>query len=147
MTSTLAPQLETTDVVHAAGGIVLRGAPGDEQQVAVVWRKSRGDWTFPKGKLDMGETYERAACREVEEEIGMRCRVVRFIGTTEYLHRKGRPKVVAYFLMTELSGEFAPNEEVDELRWCTVHDAERLLTWDRDRELLARAALLPELRE
>ena len=146
MTSTLAPQLETTDVVHAAGGIVVRHVPGGELTVAVVWRKSRGDWTFPKGKLDVGETYERAACREVEEEIGMHCRVTRFIGTTEYLHRKGRPKVVAYFLMTELSGEFTPNEEIDELRWCTVDDAERLLTWDRDRELLARAAQLPELR-
>ena len=50
----------------------------------------------------------------------MTCRTVRFIGTTEYQHRKGRPKVVAYFLMTDLDGEFAPNEEVDELRWCTV---------------------------
>jgi len=146
MTSTLAPQLESTDVVRAAGGIVIRRASTDELTVAVVWRKSRGDWTFPKGKLDLGETYERAACREVEEEIGMRCRVVRFIGTTEYLHRKGRPKVVAYFLMTDLSGEFTPNEEVDEMRWCTVDEAERLLTWDRDRELLARAAQLPELR-
>ena len=146
MTSTLAPQLETTDVVRAAGGSVVRRVPGDELTVAVVWRKSRGDWTFPKGKLDLGETYERAACREVEEEIGMRCMVARFVGTTEYLHRKGRPKVVAYFLMTELSGEFVPNEEIDELRWCTVDEAERLLTWDRARELLARAAQLPELR-
>ena len=49
--------------------------------------------------------------------------------------------------MSELAGEFVPNSEVDELRWCTVTQAERLLTWDRDRDLLARAAQLPELRD
>jgi 8-oxo-dGTP pyrophosphatase MutT (NUDIX family) len=146
VTSTLAPQLETTEVIHAAGGIIVRSPTDEEPRVAVVWRQLRGDWTFPKGKLDPGETYEQAACREVVEETGLSCRTARFIGTTEYLHRKGRPKVVAYFLMSEVAGVFTPNEEVDELRWCTVREAERLLTWDRDRDLLARAAQLPELR-
>lgn len=145
MTSTLAPQLETSEAIHAAGGIIVRREPGAEPEVAVVWRELRGDWTFPKGKLDLGETYEQAACREVEEETGMTCRVTRFIGTTEYLHRKGRPKVVAYFLMSEAHGEFVANDEVDELRWCSVREAERLSTWDRDRDLLAHAAQLPEL--
>jgi ADP-ribose pyrophosphatase YjhB (NUDIX family) len=147
MSSTLVPTLDVTDVIHAAGGIVIQHEPGDHPRVAVVWRELRGDWTFPKGKLDLGETYEQAACREVVEETGMVCDAVRFIGTTEYQHRKGRQKVVAYFMMTRVSGEFAPNEEVDELRWCTVAEAERLLTWDRDRDLLERASLLPELRE
>jgi 8-oxo-dGTP diphosphatase len=134
-----------TDVIHAAGGIVVRqGADGDPQ-VAVVWRAARGDWTFPKGKLDGGETYEQAALREVVEETGLECRTVGFVGTTEYEHRKGRPKVVAYFLMEAQYGRFTPNDEVDELRWCGIADAERLLTWDRDRDLLERAARLPEL--
>lgn len=147
MTATLAPLLETTDVIHAAGGIVARRGEHGDPLVAVVWRSARGDWTFPKGKLDLPETYEQAALREVEEETGMTCRVVRYIGTTQYQHRKGRPKVVAYFLMVPGNGEFTPNEEVDELRWCTVRDAERLLTWDRDRDLLERASSLPELRD
>ena len=147
MTSTLAPQLETTEAIHAAGGIIVRSEPGEAPKVAVVWRELRGDWTFPKGKLDVGETYEQAACREVVEETGMTCRVARFIGTTEYLHRKGRPKVVAYFLMAEVRRRVHRRTT----RWtscagASVREAERLLTWDRDRDLLARAAQLPELR-
>ena len=142
-----APPFETTEAIHAAGGIVVRHTAEGTAQVAVVWRELRGDWTFPKGKLDGGETYEQAACREVVEETSMSCRVIRFIGTTEYQHRKGRPKVVAYFLMAAVGGEFTPNDEVDELRWCTVAEAERLLTWDRDRDLLERAAVLPELHD
>lgn len=146
VTSTLSPTRGETDVIHAAGGIVLRRGDDGGALVAVVWRSGRGDWTFPKGKLDPGETYEAAACREVEEETGLRCTPTRFIGTTEYQHRKGRPKVVAYFLMTPVAGAFTPNEEVDELVWCSLAQAERLLTWDRDRELLERASMLPELR-
>jgi 8-oxo-dGTP pyrophosphatase MutT (NUDIX family) len=145
VTTTLAATREDVQVIHAAGGIVVRRDEDGLARVAVVWRSGRGDWTFPKGKLDPGETYERAACREVEEETGLVCTATRFVGTTEYQHRKGRPKVVAYFLMTPTSGSFAPNEEVDELSWCTVPEAERLLTWDRDRDLLAHASQLPEL--
>jgi 8-oxo-dGTP pyrophosphatase MutT (NUDIX family) len=147
VTDTLAPQLERADVIHAAGGIVARRDEHGEPQVAVVWRSARGDWTFPKGKLDLTETYEQAALREVVEETGLSCKVVRFIGTTQYQHRKGRPKVVAYFLMVPGTGAFTPNDEVDELRWCSVREAERLLTWDRDRDLLERASSLPELRD
>ena len=33
------------------------------------------DWSFPKGKLDDGESWEEAALREVQEEIGLRCRL------------------------------------------------------------------------
>jgi 8-oxo-dGTP diphosphatase len=146
VTTAIAPPVETTEAIHAAGGIVVRRDAVHGPLVAVVWREMRGDWTFPKGKLDLGETYEQAARREVEEETGFVCSAVRFIGTTEYQHRKGRPKVVAYFMMSATGGEFVPNDEVDELRWCTVTQAERLLTWDRDRDLLARAAELPELR-
>jgi 8-oxo-dGTP diphosphatase len=145
VTATLAATRDGVQVIHAAGGIVVRRDEDGLARVAVVWRSERGDWTFPKGKLDAGETYERAACREVEEETGLSCATTRFVGTTEYQHRKGRPKVVAYFLMTPSAGTFAPNAEVDELAWCTVPEAERLLTWDRDRDLLARASLLPEL--
>jgi 8-oxo-dGTP diphosphatase len=147
VTATLTPLRETTDVIHAAGGIVARRGETGEPLVAVVWRAARGDWTFPKGKLDLSETYEQAALREVTEETGLTCQVVRFIGTTQYQHRKGRAKVVAYFLMAPGAGEFEPNDEVDELRWCSVREAERLLTWDRDRDLLERASSLPELRD
>ncbi len=58
--------------VKAAGGVVWRrGAGGIE--VAVCHRPHREDWSLPKGKLDPGETWEEAALREVEEEIGFTC--------------------------------------------------------------------------
>jgi len=125
-----------TEVVQAAGGLLVR-RHGGELQIAVVHRPTHDDWSFPKGKLEEGETFELAALREVHEETGMRCRLVRFIGHTEYIDRKSRPKVVAYWVMALERGTFAPNEEVDELRWKGLPEASRLLSYDRDRELLA----------
>ena len=125
-----------TEVVQAAGGLVVRRHHG-ALEIAVVHRPVHQDWSFPKGKLEEGETFELAALREVEEETGMSCRLVRFIGHTEYLDRKGRPKAVAYWVMVAQSGSFVPNAEVDEMRWVTLDGASRLLSSPRDRELAA----------
>ena len=134
------------DLIRAAGGIVVRYAAPGRVEVACVYRESRGDWTFPKGKLDEGETFEQAALREVLEETGLHCRVTRFVGTTNYTHRKGRPKIVVYYLMSVLEGEFAPNDEVDELEWLAIDKVRQHLTWERDQELFDQLVALPELR-
>jgi 8-oxo-dGTP pyrophosphatase MutT (NUDIX family) len=125
-----------SDVVRASGGLVIR-RQGGELQIALVHRPEHQDWSYPKGKLEEGETFEEAALREVHEETGMACRLVRFIGHTEYTDRKGRPKVVAYWVMAPVSGQFAPNEEVDELRWLALPEATHVLSYERDGELLA----------
>ena len=134
------------DLIRAAGGIVHRFVTSVSVEIACIYREARGDWTFPKGKLDRGETFEQAALREVVEETGMHCRVERFVGTTNYTHRKGKPKIVAYYLMSVNEGEFAPNDEVDELVWLPLERVRDLLTWDRDRELFDLVLELPELR-
>lgn len=106
-------------------------------EIAIVHRPVHQDWSFPKGKLEEGETFELAALREVQEETGMACRLVRFIGHTEYIDRKGRPKAVAYWVMAAQSGDFEPNVEVDELRWVPLGEAPRWLSYPRDDELIA----------
>lgn len=123
-------------LVRAAGGVIVREAAGGRLEVALVHRPHRADWTFPKGKLEPGEGFEECAHREVFEETGLRCRLGRFIGHTRYLDRKERPKVVAYWTMAVESGEFSPNEEVDELVWLDLTAAGLTLTYERDRELL-----------
>jgi len=142
----IVPSDQPHDLIRAAGGVLFRTSRRGRDKVAVVYREARGDWTFPKGKLDEGESFEEAALREVVEETGITAVIRRFVGSTNYTHRKGRPKIVAYYLMEAISGEFAPNEEVDELRWVTLDEAGELLTWDRDQELIGLLRLLPEFR-
>jgi 8-oxo-dGTP diphosphatase len=128
-----------TEIVRAAGGLVVRRVAG-QLEIAVVHRPVHQDWSYPKGKLEEGETFEDAAQREVLEETGLVCQLLRFVGHTDYADRKGRPKVVAYWVMSVTAGTFAPNEEVDELRWVDVEVAGQLLSYERDRELLAVVA-------
>ena len=125
-----------TPVVLAAGGVVFRTVDRHQVQYALVHRPAYDDWSLPKGKLQQGETEEEAALREVEEETGMRCRVVRTLGTTSYIDRKGRPKLVYYWLMRAVGGRFSPNAEIDEMRWLELTPALDLLSYDRDRTLL-----------
>jgi 8-oxo-dGTP diphosphatase len=119
--------------VRAAGGVVV----DPEGRVALVHRPRYDDWTLPKGKLDRGESFEDAALREVEEETGLRCRLVRELPSSEYRDPKGRSKLVRYWLMeVEHDPGFVPNNEVDELRWVPVEEAPALLTYARDAEIL-----------
>ena len=141
----IVPRDAPSDLIRAAGGIIMRVTAAGRTEIACIYRESRGDWTFPKGKLDAGETFEQAALREVLEETAMHCRVVRFIGTTNYTHRKGRPKIVAYYLMVVDGGDFEPNDEVDDLVWLPMDRVRDHLTWDRDQELFDIAVTLPEI--
>ena len=71
-----------TRVVQAAGGVVVRQGSGGIE-VLLVHRPEYDDWTFPKGKLERGETWEEAALREVEEETGLRCTLGPFEAISE----------------------------------------------------------------
>jgi 8-oxo-dGTP diphosphatase len=116
--------------VKAAGGVVRR-----DGRIAVVHRPRYDDWSLPKGKLDPGESFEEAALREVREETGFECELGEELSSTSYHDRKGRSKIVRYWLMDPVGGEFEPNDEVDEMRWLTPAEAVDLLTYPRDAEL------------
>ena len=121
--------------MQAAGGVVFRqGRDGIE--VLLVHRPRYDDWTFPKGKLEPGETHEVAALREVEEETGLRCELGRQLPSTSYRDSKDRPKTVRYWAMRPLDGGFNPHREVDEIRWLALDAATDLLSHDHDHEVL-----------
>jgi 8-oxo-dGTP diphosphatase len=125
--------------VHAAGGLVWRSA-GASIEIVVVHRPRYDDWSLPKGKLDEGESFEDAAVREVEEETGLECELGDFLGETTYTDRKDREKLVRFWVMRAGDGDFAPDDEVDEVRWVPVEEARAMLSYPFDRALVDRAA-------
>jgi 8-oxo-dGTP pyrophosphatase MutT (NUDIX family) len=130
----------TPSVVRAAGGIVVRASSTGGWEVAVIHRPLHGDWSLPKGKLEPGESAEECALREVREETGWTCTLGRFVGEAEYVDRRGRPKVVDYWLMQPIEGEWQPSDEVDELAWIALAAAPGRLSYEHDRALLAAVA-------
>ncbi len=131
--------------VWSAGGIVWRRSPEGIVEIVVCYRPFRVDWSFPKGKLNGGETFEDAAIREVHEESGLHCELGPYLGFVNYVDRKDRPKVVVYWLMKAISGAFVANEEVSELRWVDVDTARSLVTYDRDRSVIEMFSLMEEV--
>jgi 8-oxo-dGTP pyrophosphatase MutT (NUDIX family) len=107
-------------------------------RVLLVHRPKYDDWSFPKGKAEAGESDADCALREVAEEVGLRCRLGPVLGTTRYRDSRGRAKTVVYFRL-ECEGGPVAGDGVDEVRWATVDEALALLTWERDRDLLAAA--------
>jgi len=120
--------------IRASGGVVIRqGASGPE--VLIVHRPRYDDWSLPKGKREAGETDEQCAVREVEEETGVRCSLGPELLPQKYLDRKGRPKVVRYWLMHPLSERpFVPNREIDQVRWVAIDGVAETLTYSGDRD-------------
>jgi 8-oxo-dGTP pyrophosphatase MutT (NUDIX family) len=116
-------------VIRSAGGVVVR-----DGRVLLVHRDRYDDWSLPKGKLEEGETWEEAALREVWEETGLRCELGTFLGRTTYAPG-GVPKEVRWWAMTA-DGEPGRSDEVDEVRWATPAEAEELLSYEGERELV-----------
>jgi 8-oxo-dGTP diphosphatase len=127
--------------VRAAGGVVWRLRNG-KFEVAVIHRPRYDDWSFPKGKLDEGETEIAAAVREVGEELGAVVAVTRHVGEVRY-DVLGGLKSVDYWVMRHISGRFVPTAEVDEVEWLRPKAAREVLTYDFDRRVLADFTSVP----
>lgn len=127
--------------IKAAGAVLWRRTP-DGLRIAVVHRPRYDDWSLPKGKLDPGETLLEAAVREVVEETGYRAILGRRLHTVRYPVAAG-DKSVIYFSAVAGEGTFHPNKEVDELRWLGVDEAETVLSYRADVDVLRSFTLLP----
>lgn len=122
--------------VRAAGGVPCRDR-AEGLEVLVVHRPAYDDWTFPKGKCEPDETDEACAVREVEEETGLVCALEEELPSTSYVDGMGRPKQVRYWRLRVVGGEPRFEHEVDEARWVSIEEAETLLTYPRDLEVLS----------
>jgi len=123
--------------VRAAGSVVLR-----KGRVLLVHRPAYDDWSFPKGKLDRGETATAAAVREVAEETGLRVRLGVPLSRQSYPNG-ARTKVVDYWVGRVVGdhdvSSYLVNAEIDEVAWVKVDKAVDRLSYKRDRHTLAEA--------
>jgi 8-oxo-dGTP diphosphatase len=114
-----------------------RSTDGREIEVALIHRPKYDDWSFPKGKLDAGESDEEGALREVEEETAVTGPLGAELASVAYVDGKGRPKTVRYWaLQAKHEGEFVPNGEVDIVRWVDLPVAHDLLSYQHDVDVL-----------
>jgi 8-oxo-dGTP pyrophosphatase MutT (NUDIX family)/phosphohistidine phosphatase SixA len=135
--------MASDDVIRAAGVVLLREDAG-AQHVLIVHRPLRHDWSLPKGKVDAGEHIIATAVRECDEETGFTPVLGPPLATQSY-SVLSRPKVVNYWrARVRVEDGFAPDDEIDEIRWVPVTTAADYLTYPADARLVAAAAARPE---
>ena len=125
----------------SAGGVpVARGRDGVLRMALIrVTRRSGVTWEVAKGKLEDGETPERAAIREVQEEMGLDVdlRVTQFVEHVRYgfLAPGSLPRLKTVYLylmepVTEITTAFRPSERegIGDVRWFTPNEACKAVT-------------------
>src|SRR5437016_2908296 len=141
---------------YSAGGVVFRLVPmrssGQEAlvptsdlavEVALVGRSHAGIWTLPKGTPQPAETIEQVAVREVQEETGLKVRLIAYIGSISYFFMRDLVryhKQVRHYLFEAIGGNTALHDhEYDLAEWFPIAEASRLLTYQNEVNILYQA--------
>lgn len=140
-----------TERATSAGGILFRQTEQGTELLLGKRRRERSNptWSLPKGTPHKGETSEQTALREVTEETGLEVRILATVGDIHYRFvREGRriDKTVYYFLMEAVGGEIADHDhEFEEVRWMVLAEADRLMSFASERDIVTKALPLAGL--
>jgi len=134
---------ESGEREFSAGGVLVRG----EEVAVIVPTRRAADGSrvlaLPKGHMDPGETAIEAAGREVREETGLAGEPLCELGESRYWYRRdGRTigKTVSFYLFRYLDGDIADHDdEVEEVRWITLEQAEQELSHEAERKMVTLA--------
>lgn len=128
--------------IQKAGGIVTRMNATGETEILLIHRPQYNDWSFPKGHIEKGETPEHAAVREVAEETGFRCRILRSLPSYTYTPPSRDTSCVRMFQMQTIDAAHRSetDNETDEQRWVSIEDARALMSYESLRVYLQRSS-------
>lgn len=128
----------------SSGGIVFR-RHNDITEIAMVAVKGGNVWCLPKGLIDKGEVPEKTALREVEEETGLKGRIIEKLGEITYWYYIKEEnikckKTVHFFLMEYEAGDVSKHDrEVDNAAWFPIDEALKKASYRGEKEIIEKA--------
>jgi len=128
----------------SSGGVIFR-RHDDIVEIALVAVKGGNVWCLPKGLIDKGEVPEITALREVEEETGLKGRIIEKLGEITYWYyikeenAKCR-KTVHFFLLEYEGGDILRHDwEVDKASWFPFDEALKKASYKGEKEMIEKA--------
>lgn len=129
--------------VHSAGGIVIKN------ESILMLRKTNGDWVLPKGRIEIDETLQEAAIREVQEETGILAKILSFIGDINYQYKniwqnnEVIDKYVTWYLMSEVEGNLMPLKEEGfiEARYIPIKSFETMAKYEDEKNMIRKVVI------
>lgn len=123
-----------------AGAVVRRGG-----RVLLLKRSNppnQGRWAIPGGLVELGESTEAAATREILEETGLKVRIDGLLDVQTDLHRDDRSKIEFHYILidylaTPVKGRLKVNSESQDYGWFTFAESRKLDMSDGTRAVLA----------
>lgn len=129
--------------IKKAGAIILSADSTDH--VALLFRESENDWTFPKGHTEHNETPLETCHREVKEETGLDIEIITALPIYTYTNNKGDKINVHMYLVRAKENKYIPEHSGDMLEWIHVDEISNKISYDTLREYYT--SVLPIIRK
>lgn len=125
----------------AVGALILKN-----QKVLLVKRNqspAKGLWALPGGKVNLGETLQQAAAREIFEETGVTIIPGQPIYTFENIQRDENGDVQFHYVIVDLMAEFKEGElkagdDAADVGWFSIDEMEEILVNKTTKELVLK---------
>ena len=105
--------------------IILFAFQNDQLTTLLIQRKNQPfqyHWALPGGFLELDETLESAACRELLEETGLKCLNLRQLNAFSAVNRDPRERVISVAFLAEISDDqiAVAADDAKEAKWFAV---------------------------
>ena len=129
------------EAVSCGGVVIFRG------KILLLYKNYRNryeGWVLPKGTVEKGEEFPQTALREVGEETGVKARIVKYIGKSDYSFNVPEDvveKEVHWYLMKSNSYYSRPQREefFCDSGYYKYHEAYHLLKFANEKPILEQA--------
>ena len=129
----------------SAGGIVFK-KERNQVKILVSQHSQHHGWVFPKGLIGdhiKGEKKEDTALREVEEETGIKAKILKPLDSVTYWYVLDGVKIkktVYYFVMEFITGDIKKHDlEMENVEWLLIDKVEKRLTYKSDKQVWQEA--------
>jgi 8-oxo-dGTP diphosphatase len=131
--------------IAAVGAVVFK-----EGKILAIKRgqePSKGLWSIPGGRIELGETAQEAARREVREECSIEVQIERVLDSANNIIRDENGRIRYHFVIIDLlaryvSGEIKAESDAIECTWVTPREMAELDLTPMLREMLTRQGIL-----